>query len=233
MPQYDGPERRRPPADRCLAHGVGLDGPEPRRNQPERGPRCGHPGVQDGARIRLCRLPAVRRRAVSRRSRSQERGLSPHWRLAAGQDVFGRAPQRADRPASPAGFHRPETMAEWLEADTLRSWLAGRSGATESMVEASPHPSTLRARLQRMPPVVIPNLWPNKVEALLNLERSLAEYFDAYLIGLTATPAKHTFGFFHQNLVMEYPHERAVADGVNVDFEVYRIHEDHGRRFGR
>jgi len=52
-------------------------------------------------------------------------------------------------------------MAEWLEADTLRSWLAGRSGATESMVEASPHPSTLRARLQRMPPVVIPNLWPN------------------------------------------------------------------------
>jgi len=49
------------------------------------------------------------------------------------------------------------------------------------------------------------------------------EYFDAYLIGLTATPAKHTFGFFHQNLVMEYPHERAVADGVNVDFEVYRI----------
>jgi type I restriction enzyme R subunit len=49
------------------------------------------------------------------------------------------------------------------------------------------------------------------------------EYFDAYLIGLTATPAKHTFGFFHQNLVMEYPHEKAVADGVNVDFEVYRI----------
>ena len=51
----------------------------------------------------------------------------------------------------------------------------------------------------------------------------MLEYFDGYLIGLTATPARHTFGFFHQNLVMEYPHERAVADGVNVDFEVYRI----------
>jgi len=49
------------------------------------------------------------------------------------------------------------------------------------------------------------------------------EYFDAYLVGLTATPAKHTFGFFHQNLVMEYPHERAVADGVNVQFLVYNI----------
>jgi hypothetical protein len=30
------------------------------------------------------------------------------------------------------------------------------------------------------------------------------EYFDAYLIGLTATPSKQTFGFFNQNLVMEY-----------------------------
>jgi type I restriction enzyme R subunit len=49
------------------------------------------------------------------------------------------------------------------------------------------------------------------------------EYFDAYLIGLTATPAKHTFGFFNQNLVMEYAHPQAVADAVNVDFEVYRI----------
>ena len=49
------------------------------------------------------------------------------------------------------------------------------------------------------------------------------EYFDAYLVGLTATAAAHTFGFFHQNLVMEYTHEQAVADGVNVDFHVYRI----------
>jgi type I restriction enzyme R subunit len=43
------------------------------------------------------------------------------------------------------------------------------------------------------------------------------------LIGLTATPSKQTFGFFNQNLVMEYSRQRAVADGVNVDGEVYRI----------
>ncbi len=59
--------------------------------------------------------------------------------------------------------------------------------------------------------------------SIYSLWRQVLEYFDAYLIGLTATPAKHTFGFFHQNLVMEYSHERAVADGVNVDFEVYKI----------
>src|SRR4026207_879941 len=40
---------------------------------------------------------------------------------------------------------------------------------------------------------------------------------------LTATPNKQTFGFFNQNLVMEYNHEQAVADGVNVNYDVYRI----------
>jgi type I restriction enzyme R subunit len=53
--------------------------------------------------------------------------------------------------------------------------------------------------------------------------RQVLEYFDAHLIGLTATPTKQTYGFFRQNLVMEYSHELAVADGVNVDFTVYII----------
>lgn len=48
-------------------------------------------------------------------------------------------------------------------------------------------------------------------------------YLDAFLIGLTATPSGRTIGFFNQNLVMEYGHDEAVADGVNVDFDVYRI----------
>jgi len=59
--------------------------------------------------------------------------------------------------------------------------------------------------------------------SIYNLWRQVLEYFDAFIIGLTATPSKQTFGFFKQNLVMEYSHARAVADGVNVDFEVYRI----------
>jgi type I restriction enzyme R subunit len=49
------------------------------------------------------------------------------------------------------------------------------------------------------------------------------DYFDAHVIGLTATPSKQTFGYFEQNLVVEYNHAQAVADGVNVDFDVYRI----------
>jgi type I restriction enzyme, R subunit len=59
--------------------------------------------------------------------------------------------------------------------------------------------------------------------SIYNLWAQVLEYFDAHLIGLTATPNKQTFGFFHQNLVMEYSHEQAVADGVNVNYDVYRI----------
>jgi type I restriction enzyme R subunit len=59
--------------------------------------------------------------------------------------------------------------------------------------------------------------------SIYGLWRQVLEYFDAHLIGLTATPSKQTIGFFNQNLVMEYGHERAVADGVNVGYEVYRI----------
>jgi type I restriction enzyme R subunit len=59
--------------------------------------------------------------------------------------------------------------------------------------------------------------------SIYSLWRQVLEYFDAYLLGLTATPANHTYGFFKQNVVMEYPHEQAVADAVNCEYEVYKI----------
>jgi type I restriction enzyme, R subunit len=59
--------------------------------------------------------------------------------------------------------------------------------------------------------------------SIYGIWRQVLEYFDGFLVGLTATPALPTFGFFNRNLVMEYSYDRAVADGVNVPFEVYRI----------
>ena len=59
--------------------------------------------------------------------------------------------------------------------------------------------------------------------SIYNLWKQVLDYFDAFLIGLTATPAKSTIGFFNKNLVMEYGHDHAVADQVNVDFDVFRI----------
>ena len=53
--------------------------------------------------------------------------------------------------------------------------------------------------------------------------RQVLEYFDSFIIGLSATPSKHTLGFFAQNLVSEYPLEKSIIDGVNVGFEIFRI----------
>jgi type I restriction enzyme R subunit len=59
--------------------------------------------------------------------------------------------------------------------------------------------------------------------SIYDLWRQVLEYFDASLIGPTATPAPQTIAYFHQNRVAEYNHERAVTDGVNVGYDVYRI----------
>lgn len=59
--------------------------------------------------------------------------------------------------------------------------------------------------------------------SIYGLWKPVLEYFDAHLVGLTATPTNRTFGFFEKNLVFSYTHEQAVADGNNVPFEVYRI----------
>jgi type I restriction enzyme R subunit len=62
--------------------------------------------------------------------------------------------------------------------------------------------------------------------------RAVLEYFDAHIVGLTATPVAQTFGFFHENLVSQYTYRQAVADGVNVDFEIMRIHTQVGEHGG-
>lgn len=62
--------------------------------------------------------------------------------------------------------------------------------------------------------------------SIYNLWRQVLDYFDAFLIGLTATPDKRTFAFFNENVVSEYSHEEAVADGVNVGYDIYIIDTD-------
>jgi type I restriction enzyme R subunit len=59
--------------------------------------------------------------------------------------------------------------------------------------------------------------------SIYNLWKQVLDYFDAFLIGLTATPDKRTFGFFNENVVSEYTYEESVADGVNVPYDVYTI----------
>lgn len=68
-------------------------------------------------------------------------------------------------------FHQPATLQEWLTADTLDLWLQ-RSGGFYTKADDT-RPSTLRSRLRAMPPVDLPDMWPNKVQAVINIEKSL------------------------------------------------------------
>jgi len=69
--------------------------------------------------------------------------------------------------------------------------------------------------------------------SIYRLWRQVIEYFDAYLIGLTATPDQRTYGFFNTNVVSEYDHEQAVADGVNVGNEIYLIETERTQQGGK
>lgn len=62
--------------------------------------------------------------------------------------------------------------------------------------------------------------------SIYNLWKQVLDYFDAFLIGLTATPDKRTYGFFNENVVAEYSYEDSVLDGVNVGYDVYEIETD-------
>ncbi len=66
--------------------------------------------------------------------------------------------------------------------------------------------------------------------SIYNLWKQVLDYYDSFLIGLTATPDNRTFGFFNQNVVSEYTHEQAVADGVNVGYDVFTIETEITRR---
>jgi len=59
--------------------------------------------------------------------------------------------------------------------------------------------------------------------SIYNLWKQVLDYYDAFLVGLTATPDKRTFGFFNENVVSEYSYEESVIDGVNVPYDVFTI----------
>lgn len=114
----------------------------------------------------------------------------------------------------------------------LYSMLKGEEEFDEANEETSAYEAALALRKEPMPVVYNPKL---PIEAfdfivvdechrsIYNIWRDVLLYFDAFLIGLTATPTKQTIGFFNGNVVQDYSHEKAVADGVNVGYDVYRI----------
>ncbi len=115
----------------------------------------------------------------------------------------------------------------------LYSILQGEDDYDEALEEGSGFDGHGAALVREPPPVVYnPALPPDFFDVVVvdechrsiyALWRQVLEYFDATLVGLTATPAKHTYAFFHGNVVSEYTHVHAVRDRVNVPFTVYEI----------
>ena len=62
--------------------------------------------------------------------------------------------------------------------------------------------------------------------SIYNVWNQVLEYFDAFIIGLTATPDKRTFAYFNENIVSEYSREQAIIDGVNVGEDIFLIETD-------
>ena len=98
---------------------------------------------------------------------------------------------------------------------------------TSAAESAAPRPKSLPEPVryhEKVPPEFFDLIVIDECHrSIYNLWRQVLEYFDAFLVGLTATPDGRTYGFFKQNLVSEYTHEQAVADGVNVQGETYLI----------
>ena len=65
--------------------------------------------------------------------------------------------------------------------------------------------------------------------SIYNVWNQVLEYFDSFIIGLTATPDKRTFAFFNENVVSEYPREQAIVDGVNVGEDIFLIETNIGK----
>lgn len=104
----------------------------------------------------------------------------------------------------------------------------------ESAEELSPHEFTQLEKQQKLvqynPKVPIETfdfiIIDECHRSIYNLWKQVLDYFDAFLIGLTATPDKRTYGFFNENIVAEYSYEDSVLDGVNVGYDVYEIETD-------
>lgn len=59
--------------------------------------------------------------------------------------------------------------------------------------------------------------------SIYNVWNQILMYFDAFIVGLTATPDNRTFAFFNENIVSEYSREQAIIDGVNVGEDIFLI----------
>ncbi len=113
-----------------------------------------------------------------------------------------------------------EELEEIAEQDSPEdnTWLKQRANKKKAV----PVEYTAKVPIEQFDFIVIDECH----RSIYNLWKQVLDYFDAFLIGLTATPDKRTFGFFNENVVSQYTYEESVTDGVNVPYDVYTIETD-------
>jgi type I restriction enzyme R subunit len=119
--------------------------------------------------------------------------------------------------------HAVLTGAAWSEADEERCGFEAGPDDAERVVLYNP-----QVPIETFDLVIIDECH----HAVYGAWRAVLDYFDAFTVGLTAAPSRHALGFFDNNLIAQYPYERAVADGVSVGYEVYRIRTEAGEHGG-
>lgn len=123
----------------------------------------------------------------------------------------------------------PDTEVVITTIQRLYSMLRGETEFDEGNEDVSAYESPALANIQvsynpQIPPEFFDFIITDECHrSIYGLWRQVLEYFDSFLIGLTATPSKQTLGYFNQNLVAEYPYERSVADNVNVGYNIFRV----------
>jgi type I restriction enzyme R subunit len=93
---------------------------------------------------------------------------------------------------------------------------------TESEPEAEEGADLLDIPIHAFDVVVADECHRGYTAAEISKWRQVLERFDAVKIGLTATPAAHTKAYFN-DVVFRYEYERAVREGVLVDYDAVKI----------
>jgi type I restriction enzyme R subunit len=118
---------------------------------------------------------------------------------------------------------------------TIQRLFAQLKGDPEAIDDDEDERSSFDSDLATGEPIEVsyqPNLPPETFDLIIvdechrsiyNKWKQVLDYFDAFIVGLTATPSLDTEAFFHQNTVSRYTYRQSVLDEVNVDYIAYRI----------
>ena len=138
-------------------------------------------------------------------------------------------------------IHQPETLAEWLRAETLDAWvkrLRLEGGGVHTAADQT-RPSSLRGRIQTLPELEQRFLYPVQVEAVGNVGWSLKRNHPRSLVQMATGSGKTIFAITSVYRLIRYAGARRVlflVDGSNLgeqaekEFQGFRTPDDH-RKF--